>query len=144
MIGKKPRLLTGKRIIVIVVGLLLLCLFSTMSLGFPKQDYTLHDVDLSTVPDGDYQAEYNIVPPIGTFAANKRFLVEVTVLRHRITQVTLIDPLRLRSTLDTLGKRVVERQTPKVDGITAGTWSNTSYLKAVEAALVSGRGVIRE
>ena len=135
---KKRRLLTKKNVLLAILALILFFILNIMSFGIPKQDHTLYHVELSEIADGTYKGDYKIVPPFGTFVANKRFSVEVTVKQHRITDITILQPPGLKKPFKEMNRRVIQEQTSALDGITGATWSKRAYLKAVESALSTG------
>jgi uncharacterized protein with FMN-binding domain len=108
-----------------------------MSFGIPKQDYSIHDVDLSRIGDGVYIGNYTVVPPFGTFAAMKNIALDVSVSGHRIVAINLKNPASMKKDLDNLGERVIKAQSVMVDVLSGATWTSTAYLKAVETALTT-------
>ena len=136
---KKRKLLTKKNILLVILAILLFFIINIMSFGIPKQDNNLYHIELSEVADGTFKADYKIVPPFGTFVANKRFSVEVTVNQHRITNVTILHPVGLKKLFSEVNQRIIQEQTSALDGISGATWSKRAYLKAVESALKAGR-----
>jgi uncharacterized protein with FMN-binding domain len=122
----------------VLVGLGLVVLLAAMSFGIPRQDYTVNEVDFSRVADGSYTGEYRIVPPFGTFAVFKRVKVQVEMAGGRVRRITVLSPEAAREQLAPLAEEVVARQSLSFDAVTAGTWTTTAMLKAVETA-VRGR-----
>ena len=120
--------------VVILFGFLLL---SLMSPGIPKQDYRVRDVELTEIDDGRYEGTFRIVPPLGTFVANRSFTVEVTVASRAIESIRVIEPQRFHGALTELEARVIEEQSIALDGLSGATWSKLAYLKAAERALTS-------
>jgi len=97
----------------------------------------LQDVNLSTVPDGQYEAAYTITPPPGAVAANKHVRVRVTVAAGRYTRVELLEPTGLAGSkmAVALGDRIVESQKLSTDAISGATITSTAILKAVQDAV---------
>jgi uncharacterized protein with FMN-binding domain len=120
--------------LIVVIGL------SIMSFGIPEQDHELHHVDLRGVTDGIHTGEYRIVPPFGTFVANKRVVVDVEVQDHSISGVELIEPEGMDTSFVELEKRVVREQSSAIDAVSGGTWTKRAYLKAIEQALAGTSG----
>jgi uncharacterized protein with FMN-binding domain len=112
-------------------------LLGLMSPGIPKQDFRVRDVDVTAIDDGRYVGTFRIVPPLGTFVANRRFTVEVIVAGHAIESLRVIEPQRLQAAWPELQARVVETQSIALDGLSGATWSKLAYLKAAERALTA-------
>ena len=99
----------------------------------------LHDVNLSSVPDGTYEAAYTITPPAGSMAANTHVRVRVTVSAGRYQKIELLEPRGLAGsrTAAALGDRILERQQLSTDAISGATITSTAILKAVQEAVSS-------
>jgi hypothetical protein len=137
------KLFTVKRVLLVLAGLFVLMALNMMSFGIPEQDHRLYHVDLRGAGDGVHEAEFRIVPPFGTFVANKRFTVAVELRDHSITAVRVLAPEQMQDPFPELEARVVTEQSTALDGVSGATWSKLAYLKAAEAALVTAGGRIR-
>ena len=106
--------------------------------AFAKQ-VGLEDVSLASVPDGAYEASYDIQPPAGVMAANKHVRVRVTVASGRYRKIELLEPASLSSnkTFTALTARVVESQKLSVDAISSATVTSMAVLKAVQGAVTA-------
>ena len=87
-------------------------------------------VDLAKIADGVHAGSY------GNFVVSAK--VEVTVKRHRIEKITIIEQncgpgYEARDTL----VRILKAQSPKVDAVTGASSSSRSIMLAVARALTS-------
>jgi uncharacterized protein with FMN-binding domain len=117
---------------------------ATLSLSSCKVDkealakqVDLQNVDIRSVPDGTYEASYDIHPPSGVAAANKHVRVRVTVAGGRYEKIQLVEPPNLASnkTFVALADRLVESQRLSVDAISGATVTSMAVLKAVQGAV---------
>jgi uncharacterized protein with FMN-binding domain len=122
-------------LIILPVALVLSFFASLMSWGIPKQDNQLYELRLDELADGTYSCTYKIVPPFGTFVANRRVTVEVTVAAHKITGVKLLRPPAVKGIADEFIPRILKEQTTQLDGFSGATWSKRAFLKSVELAV---------
>ena len=104
--------------------------------AFAKQ-VALQDVDLSTVPDGAYEASYDIQPPAGVAAVNRHVRVRVTVAGGRYERLDLLEPPKLATekAVASLEARVIDSQRLSVDAISGATVTSMAVLKAVQVAV---------
>ena len=122
----------------LAAGTLVLSACKVDKAAFAKQ-VGLENVDLTNVPDGAYEASYDITPPPGVMAANKHVRVRVTVADGRYQKIELLEPAKLgagRNFAD-LEARVVEAQKLSVDAISSATVTSMAVLKAVQGAVQS-------
>jgi uncharacterized protein with FMN-binding domain len=131
----KRKIITPKNIVLAVVLLLLIFFLRMMSWGIPKQDNTLYPMELSGVSDGVYEARYTIVPPFGTFVANRTAVVSVTIENHRVAAIETSGSPAMSGIGKQLAPRIVDKHTVDLDGISGATWSKKAFLKAVEKAV---------
>ena len=99
----------------------------------------LRDVDLTSVPDGVYEAAYTITPPPGVVAANKHVRVRVTVAGGRYEKIELLEPSGLSSSKRTLAllAKIEESQKLSTDAVSGATITSVAILKAVQEAVGS-------
>lgn len=122
-------------VVLICIGLLASCKVDKEALA---RSVDLHDVDLSTVADGTYEATYTIHPPV--MAANKTISVRVTVAGKAYTAIEIVSHPRLsgdKSFTDLIGK-ITSTGHLSMDAISGATVTSTALLKAVQLA-VSGK-----
>lgn len=90
----------------------------------------LVDVDLSKVPDGEYEGNYESFPII--------VKVKVSVINHTITDIRLLEHRSGQGQdADKILSKIIEAQSIKVDTISGATYSSKVIQKAVELALLS-------
>lgn len=93
-------------------------------------DKEISNVDLSKVRDGVYTGSYKMFPI--------DVEVEVTVSKHRISEIKLIKHNNGQGkSAEVIPDRVVEAQTLEVDIVTGATYSSIVILKAIENAIES-------
>ena len=86
-------------------------------------------VALSMIEDGTYSGNYEVFP----VAAE----VEVTVVKHRITEIELVKHRHGQGeAAEIIPAKVVETQTLQVDTVSGATYSSKVILKAIENALI--------
>lgn len=122
-------------LVILPVALVLSFFASFMSWGIPKQDNQLYRLRLDEIADGTYSYTYKIIPPFGTFIANRRVSVDVKVAAHRITGVKLLRPSALKGIAEEFTTRILKEQTTQLDGFSGATWSKRAFLKSVELAI---------
>jgi uncharacterized protein with FMN-binding domain len=102
--------------------------------GFVKkiERFTIDDVDVATVRDGEYRGVVRILPVTAT--------VRVAVTAGAITGIDLLRHFHGpdHGAEQILG-RVIERQSLAVDAVSGSTYSSKVVLKAIELALKKGR-----
>ena len=96
----------------------------------------LQDPQLSSISDGEYQAEYRIAVPPGVAVLHRKAKVRVVVADGSFTDVTILSPDRLKSSDDfeSLAERVVETDSLAVDTVSGATYSSLAVLKAIGKA----------
>lgn len=93
-------------------------------------DKEISNIDLSKVRDGVYTGSYKMFPI--------DVEVEVTVSKHRISEIKLIKHNNGQGkSAEVIPDRVVEAQTLEVDIVTGATYSSIVILKAIENAIES-------
>ncbi|MGI6701766.1 MAG: FMN-binding protein [Christensenellales bacterium] len=91
-------------------------------------EMTLEDIDLSEIPDGEYQGDYSVFPV--------SVKVKVTVTSHEITAIEIVEHDNGRGgAAEEITQDIIEAQSLDVDSITGATYSSRVILKAVENAL---------
>ncbi|OHD16036.1 MAG: hypothetical protein A2086_15395 [Spirochaetes bacterium GWD1_27_9] len=121
-----------------IIVLFLLIVFGYFSATFSKFQKellatTIENVDLSLVKDGTYEGKYDVK----LISA----VVDVTVLDHKITDIKLKEHKHgpnPKYAGDDTTKRVVDKQSLIVDGVTGATNSSKVIKKAIELALKKG------
>jgi uncharacterized protein with FMN-binding domain len=117
--------------------LLLLCVigvfffrFQSMASNVKAQYAQLKPVDLRPIADGVYTGSF------GDFLVAVK--VQVTVKRHRIAEVEIVDQ-KCGPGYEALGTvdRIMKAQSPKVDAVTGASGSSMSIMIAVDRALRS-------
>ena len=100
------------------------------------QNVRLQDPQLSSISDGEYQAEYRIAVPPGVAVLHRKAKVRVVVADGSFTDVTILSPDRLEKSDDfeSLAERVVETDSLAVDTVSGATYSSLAVLKAIEKA----------
>ena len=100
------------------------------------QNVRPQDPKLSSVSDGEYQAEYRIAVPPGVAVLHRRAKVRVVVADGGFTEITILSPDRLKKSddFDSLAERVVETDSLAVDTVSGATYSSLAVLKAIEKA----------
>ena len=95
------------------------------------------NVDLTAVPDGQYEGLYTLVLPPGEYAVNRSFDVLVTTAGHRYSTIAIKEPASLAGNSDFVAfeDRIVAADSLLVDGVSGATYSSRAMLKAVEAAV---------
>ncbi len=89
----------------------------------------IQNIDISSVPDGNYKGSYSVFPVSAE--------VEVTVSNHEIVNIELIKHDHGKGeAAEAIPEKVVEKQSLKVDVITSATYSSKVILKAIENALL--------
>lgn len=115
---------------IVILGLLIIMVVYSLFGMSQTLGLTINNVDLSHVPDGVYNGSYDCYRWSCTVA--------VTVKDHRITS---IEPMKIPQGRDaliqTLTKRILDRQTPEVDVVSGATASSKGFLKSVETALTN-------
>ncbi|GCF94190.1 FMN-binding protein [Enterococcus florum] len=89
---------------------------------------TIHDVDLSTVEDGEYIGEKD-ADIIGA-------KVKVTVKDHKIEKIDLEHRNDRGEKAEVIPQRIIQQQKISVDAVSGATNSSKVIQKAVETALV--------
>lgn len=122
----------------IVLGIILLVIacvvgafyirFQSMAGNVKHQYESIKPVNLAKVADGVYSGSF------GDFLVSVK--VDVTVKRHRITEIKIIDQKcgPGYEALDTTS-RIVKAQSPKVDAVTGASGSSMAIMIAVNRAL---------
>jgi len=131
--GRKRALIILGVVVVLLGGMLL---FATAGLQ-EALNLPLKTVDLAGAADGVYSGAYE----------NGRWTnhVEVTLKDHAITAVQPTDTATGREQIVAdLSAEVIAAQSPDVDAVAGATASSRSFLKAVEAALVTAAGSAAE
>lgn len=96
------------------------------------KETVLDDIDISEIPDGVYEGEYDV-----NFIYAK---VEVTVQEGVIANITILQHKNGRGkSAEIITDRIVEEQKTDVDAISGATNSSVVIKKAVENAL-KGKG----
>ena len=97
------------------------------------RDAEIVEADLSKVPDGTYDGEYNAFPVIAE--------VRVTVKDHAITGIDLVKHINGQGYgAEVIPQRVVEAQSLQVDTVSGATYSSKVILLAIRNALDSAAG----
>lgn len=91
---------------------------------------TVRDVDISTVPDGEFRGEFKFF--------HVSAVVEVTVEDGRMTDIAIVKGDANRAHMETAVQKVIDRQTLEVDTVSGATVSTKAVLKAIENALTGG------
>jgi uncharacterized protein with FMN-binding domain len=128
-------------VLLLAATLLILSSCKVDKAAFARQ-VALQDVSLAAVPDGAYEASYDIQPPAGVMAANKHVRVRVTVAAGRYERIELLEPPGLASgkAFGSLADRLIQSQKLSVDAISSATVTSMAVLKAVqEAVQAAGR-----
>lgn len=121
---------------------LVLCLTLLTAVGCGKKqlekvrNMEIRDVDLSQIADGEYTGEY--IYFVGPWGSTNT--VVVTVKDHLITEVEIMD------TSDTdiarkargIADRILNAQSPNVEGVSGATITGKALMKATENALMKG------
>lgn len=124
-------------IVILLTGLLVLGNFS-LKAAAPTNDVKsimnmeISDVDLSSVPDGEYIGEVPFMQYM--------YRVKVTVESAKIKNIEVLENGTCNQYAQKgLGvvARMLEKQSPKVDAITGATVTSKALMKAVEEALAS-------
>jgi len=90
----------------------------------------INSVDLRTIEDGTYIGSYYYKDQVGA-------TVEVIVLNHTITEITITDHLYgLGKPAEAIINDVVDQQSLDVDTVSGATSSSILILKAIESALI--------
>lgn len=123
----------------VLIGLFVTTILATASIVyyFRIRNYRLsirsmeiHNVDLSTIPDGVYTGAAEL-----QYVAAK---VKVEVENHRITSIQLTEHKQERGEpAEILIGRVVETQSLELDTVSGATASSKVILKAIENALTT-------
>jgi uncharacterized protein with FMN-binding domain len=91
---------------------------------------SIENVDLSTIPNGEYLGAYNLFPI--------SVEVEVTVSNHRLTDITIVKHVNGQGgPAESIVDVVLEKQSLEVDAISGATYSSKVILKSIEDALLS-------
>ncbi len=126
-----------KKIAIVVVVILLIILgiggvfyvrFQSMTSNVKRQYESIKPLDLAKVADGVYSGSF------GDFLVSVK--VKVTVKRHRIEEIKIIDQNSGPGyeALDTVN-RILKAQSPKVDVVTGASGSSMCVMIAVNRAL---------
>lgn len=89
-------------------------------------------VDLSRIPDGIYQGEYDLDYVNATVAVSVRDskIIEVRIIEHKHE--------RGQDAEEQIPEKIVQQQTVKVDAVSGATNSSKAIMKAAELALRAG------
>jgi uncharacterized protein with FMN-binding domain len=97
------------------------------------RDAVIEEFDLSQVPDGTFDGEYNAFPVIAE--------VKVTVKDHVITGIDLIKHINGQGYgAEVIPQQVVDTQSLLVDTVSGATYSSKVILLAIRNALESAAG----
>ena len=122
-------------IVVAVIVLVIVCIigafsirFQSMTNNFKQQFESIKPIDLTKVADGVYAGSFS------DFLVSVK--VKVTVKRHRITEVKVVEQKcgPGYEALDTTN-RIVKAQSPKVDAVTGASGTSKVIMIAVHRAL---------
>lgn len=102
----------------------------------------IHDLDLSSVPDGVHPGAYNDDADAFLY----RVRVEVTVADGLITDIAILENEDREPSLlaEGVAPQIIETQTPLVSAVSGATISSKSIMKAVENALVAAGATVIE
>lgn len=115
-------------VIIIILGHIGSYLYGVMNYQKEVRSIKISEVDLSKIPDGVYDGEYDV-----EYIYAK---VEVTVKQGVITNVDILEHRNERgSTAERITDNIVKEQKIEVDAITGATNSSKVIKKAVEDAL---------
>jgi uncharacterized protein with FMN-binding domain len=97
----------------------------------------LHNVDLTSVPDGVYEGAYTVDLPKGVMAAGKSVRVRVTVSNAKFEKIEVLDPISMSGAgpIRELLSRVTADQRLSPDAITSATVSSIAVLRAIQEAV---------
>lgn len=90
----------------------------------------LYDVDLTKIPDGEYEGYYEAFPVMVKVrvSVSKHSIMDIELLKHRNGQ---------GKDAEVILTSIIKAQSVKVDTISGATYSSKVILKAVEIALLS-------
>lgn len=116
--------------VLIVVALCVVVLGIAFALLMPKP-VTVPEVDLSTLPDGQYEGQFDN----GIIAAS----VSVAVRDHRIEAIDLLSHrYGLGQKAEAVLGEVLAAQSLEVDAVSGATLSSNTILRAISNALAEG------
>ncbi|PKL12576.1 MAG: FMN-binding protein [Spirochaetae bacterium HGW-Spirochaetae-8] len=89
----------------------------------------IHDIDLSSIANGNYRGTYN--------CERWKNTLEVTVQDHAITAITIIKDVTFAKSevTDAIFSKVIQSQSLQVDAVSGSTVTSKAYLKSMELAL---------
>ena len=126
---KIKRILIGLVVLLLVSGAAVFILMGRKVAEFAKQDFSM--IDISKLPDGTYQGSASAV------LVNAQ--AEVTVHAGHITEVKLLKHGHGPGYgAETLCDKIVEANSPDIDGISGATASSVIVKTAVLEALKTG------
>jgi len=126
---KIKRILIGLVVLLLVSGAAVFILMGRKVAEFAKQDFSM--IDISKLPDGTYQGSASAV------LVNAQ--AEVTVHAGHITEVKLLKHGHGPGYgAETLCDKIVEANSPDIDGISGATASSVIVKTAVLEALKNG------
>lgn len=99
----------------------------------------LHNVDLTSVPDGVYEGSYTVAVPQGVMAAGKSVKVRVTVANGKFEKIQVLDPTAMSGArpIRELLSRVTTDQRLSPDAVTSATVSSIAVLRAIQEAVTT-------
>lgn len=130
--------MSKKRKILLAVLVVILLLVAAAVIVFTQSgkklealaDIPIQAIDLSAIPDGDYEGSYQTFP----VAAE----VKVTVQDHRMIAIDLIKHTNGQGqAAEAIPDRVLEAQSLQVDTISGATYSSKVILLAIQDALTN-------
>ena len=124
--------LSRRTIILSVTIPLVLCLLMGLFSFYDLESYRNMNIDtpdLARIPDGDYEGQVTY--------AGFTYIVEIKISAHQIVNIELINNRQSHFARFAEGiiPRIIDSQSPDVDGITGATTTSKCLMKAVETAL---------
>ena len=123
----------------VLLALLALVTSCTVDKEALARQVGLHNVDLTSVPDGVYEGAYSVALPRGVIAANKSVKVSVTVANGKFEKIQVLDPAGMSGSrpMRDLLTRVTTDQRLSPDAVTSATVSSIAVLRAIQEAVTT-------
>lgn len=121
---------TGLVILAVIVVLgVVTFIFGTVGMDEIRQ-YRIQDIDLTRIKDGTYSGECTI--------SRWNNVVRVTVRDHKIVKIALVKRRMSniqQSMITAINRKVIEKQSPKMDAVTGASITGKAYRIAIADAL---------